>query len=296
MRWKALILVFLAAVFGAASPSIIQKMRKKMHPSTLQKIQVKETFRGEEKPFVFLICSYNNEKYYEKNLHSALEQDYRNYRIVYIDDCSTDQTYALVSEYIKKYPERKVELIRNPVNQGMMSNAYHAINRMKNEEIVIFLDGDDWLPHDQVLKILNTAYQNPDVWLTYGQHLEYPNSMVGFCKPLRKKDFLGDIRKQDFIFSHLKTAYAGLFKQIKKEDLELDGRFVSMAPDVAFMYPMLEMARDHAFFLSNILYVYNMENPAAEWRRNLAMQDTIAKVIQARKPYKMLSLAPWETQ
>ena len=294
MKWKNFLFLVLAIGVGASVSVFSRKLWKKVPSSSLQKMIVKETVQGKEKPFVFLICSYNNEKYYQKNLKTALEQDYENYRVVYIDDCSTDRTYELVSEFIQQYPNRNVELIRNSVNQGMLSNAYHAIHRMKNEEIVVFLDGDDWLPHDQVLKIVNTAYQDPNVWLTYGQHLEYPSSTIGFCKPLKKKELQGDIRKQDFVFTHLKTTYAGLFKKIKREDLEEDGKFVTMASDVAFMYPMLEMSREHTFFLSNILYVYNMENPAAEWRRNLAMQDTIAKVIRTRKPYSLLSHAPWE--
>ncbi len=45
-----------------------------------------------EKPFVFIIASYNNSEWYKNNLDSVFAQDYENYRIIYIDDASPDGT------------------------------------------------------------------------------------------------------------------------------------------------------------------------------------------------------------
>jgi len=41
-----------------------------------------------EKSMVVIIPSYNNESYCEKNLTSVFSQQYENYRVIYIDDCS----------------------------------------------------------------------------------------------------------------------------------------------------------------------------------------------------------------
>ena len=56
----------------------------------------------QEKPIVIVIPSYNNKDWYEKNLKSVLTQNYKNYRIIYLDDVSTDRTGELIKKFIKK--------------------------------------------------------------------------------------------------------------------------------------------------------------------------------------------------
>ena len=68
------------------------------------KIDIKDISRiieGKDKTFVFIISSYNNSQYIKKNLDSILNQTYKLWRIIYIDDHSTDETFNLVNNYIK---------------------------------------------------------------------------------------------------------------------------------------------------------------------------------------------------
>src|SRR5690348_12693937 len=82
----------------------------------------------EQKPFVVVIASYNNESLYEKNLQSVFEQKYDNYRVIYIDDASTDKTYEKVTDYVAKQgKESQVTLIRNAKNRGPTENYYRAV-------------------------------------------------------------------------------------------------------------------------------------------------------------------------
>ena len=53
--------------------------------------------------FVFIITSYNNEQWYKKNLDSIKNQTYKNWRAIYVDDASTDNTYKLVIEYVNNH-------------------------------------------------------------------------------------------------------------------------------------------------------------------------------------------------
>jgi cellulose synthase/poly-beta-1,6-N-acetylglucosamine synthase-like glycosyltransferase len=49
-----------------------------------------------KKSVVVIIPSYNNAEWYDKNLSSVFAQDYQNYKVVYMDDNSDDDTYKLV--------------------------------------------------------------------------------------------------------------------------------------------------------------------------------------------------------
>ena len=137
-----------------------------------------------EKPIVILTTSYNNEKWVEKNLSSVLSQHYSNYRVLYFDDCSTDKTYEEALRIISQYhAQGRVELIRNKEFVGCPAgNWYKAIHSCKDDEIIIHVDGDDWLPHENVLSRINEVYSNSNIWLTYGQ-FKSSNGEMGHCRP-----------------------------------------------------------------------------------------------------------------
>lgn len=130
---------------------------------------------AEELPIVIIVASYNNRNWYTKNLDSIRMQNYTNFRTIYIDDCSTDDTGELVRQYIMEYSlESHVTLIHNSINKGALANQYHTIHDCNDDEVIIIVDGDDWLAHANVLRHINQAYTDPNVWLTYGQFQSYP--------------------------------------------------------------------------------------------------------------------------
>ena len=247
-----------------------------------------------ELEFVIVVPSYNNDAYYERNLNSIASQDYKNFRVIYIDDCSTDHTYQNVKEIIDKCSlGNQVQLIRNSVNHKALYNLYRAIHSCKNDEIVVLLDGDDWFENEHVLRDLNAYYQNSDMWMSYGQYVRYPDHQKGMCAPVTKK-FLqkAKMRANKWQYSHLRTFYAGLFKRIALADLIEDGAFYSSAWDLAIMLPMMEMAREHVYFTPEVSYVYNYETPLTDAKIRLAEQERIEKVIRKKPVYNSLRVDP----
>ena len=151
------------------------------------------------------------------------------------------------------------------------------------------IDGDDWLPHDRVLQRINQEYQNPDVWLTYGQY-EENNGTEGFCQQIPQRMIRERLyRKFKWVYSHVRTFYAALFKKIKKEDVMYEGDFFRSAYDMAFMFPMLEMASEHIRFIPDILYIYNVDNPLADNKVDRPLQARCDGEIRRRDLYEPLS-------
>lgn len=237
-----------------------------------------------DKPFVVIVPSYNNEKWCDKNLSSITEQNYSNFRVIYVNDASKDNTLKIAQKY-KALSKVPFQIIDNPVNLGALQNIYNAVQTCRDEEIVVLVDGDDWLAHDMVLNRLNQAYANPDIWITYGQHIYYPSYKKGHCRKMLKKP----IRKQDWVFSHVKTFQAGLFKKIQKNDFLQDEKFFSMASDLAFMYPMLEMAiNGHIYFMEDVLYIYNRSSPINDDKLDRKHQLLCESIIRKKRAYKAL--------
>ena len=121
------------------------------------------------KPMVIVIPSYNNRQWYRQNLASVCAQAYDNFRAIYVDDGSSDQTGALVARFIEDHAVgHRIQLIRNTVRVGALENLYRSIHACDDQEIVILLDGDDWLAHPRVLQTTQCGLRRPplldDVW------------------------------------------------------------------------------------------------------------------------------------
>ena len=215
-----------------------------------------------EKRIVIVSAGYNNKKYYQRMLDSVFSQKYKNWHLMYVDDCSSDGTGGLVEEYInKKGFADKVTFIKNTQHLGSaIANQYTMIHKCEATDVIAILDADDWFANANVLSRVNQEYADPSIWLTYGQFIQYPSGDRGFCYPM-PEDIVqrNAFRKHTHLPSHLRTFYAGLFKKIKKEDLMIDGEFLQMTGDLAAMLPMIEMACDHFKFIPEVLLVYNAE-------------------------------------
>jgi glycosyltransferase involved in cell wall biosynthesis len=245
------------------------------------------------KSFVIIIPSYNNSRWYRKNLQSAISQNYSNFRIVYTDDHSSDNTGNLVGEFLKENDKTGlVKLIKNNNRIGSLNNLYNMIHSCDDNEIIVTLDGDDWFPHSDVLSTLNVVY-NDDVWMTYGQYRSYPDNRIGCSKQI-PIDVINNCsyRSYQWCSSHLRTFYAWLFKLIKKEDLQHNGKFYPMAWDLPMMFPMLEMSGHHHRFLNEVLYIYNYDSPINDAKVNLALQEGLEAVARSKQKYELLNNRP----
>lgn len=246
----------------------------------------------EEKPFVLIIPSYNNSAFVEKNLRSVFSQNYQNYRVIYIDDNSSDDTFSKTKKILAElHQEKRTTLIHNPQNQGALANIYNAIHTCKDQEIIVLIDGDDFLAHEKVLEILNQNYSDGNVWMTYGNFLDYPSyrQTPTVCKELPQMVIKKNhYRTHEWVTSHLRTFYASLFKKIHLDDLIYRGRFYPMGWDLAFMMPMLEMSGKHTRFIKEILYLYNRQNPLSDHRINFPFQQQCANHIRTKDTYNSL--------
>lgn len=81
-----------------------------------------------------------------------------------------------------------------------------------------------------------------------------------------------------------------LWKKILPEDLkDENGKFWSVAGDLAFMFPMLEMSgEEHYRFLPETNYIYNESNPINDHKVNLNKVMTTVNKIRNKKEYQKL--------
>mgnify|MGYP003662088846 CR=1 FL=1 len=238
--------------------------------------------------FTIIIPTYNCISWVTKNLDSVCSQKYDNYDIIYVDDASPDGTASAVKTYLNSSPFSKENftLIENPFNKGKMENMFEAVRQAKDNTIVVVVDGDDWLAHDQVLATLNKIYQNRPIWMTSGSYQVTPTNEI--VRPAIDGSYWnGNMRLKSWQFSHLGTFRKELFCKIKRKDLmNKRGEFWSTTSDQAMMWPMAEMCGpEHFRVVNDVLYIYNRLNPLSDDRVNRRDQLLTEQVIRNKTPY-----------
>lgn len=251
------------------------------------------SLQGREKPeFAVVIPSYNNERFCTQNLESVFNQTYTRWKLYYIHDAHKDNTEEKVHKLIRSWGmQDKCIEISNAKRQGALQNIYETIHKISPDTIVITIDGDDRLAHKNVFEQIASIYMNnKKVWMTHGSYITEPPGHLVRSAPipapiLKRRAF----RSYRFVTSHLRTFYARLFQLIKLEDLQYKDEFFPMAGDLAFMFPMLEMAaKGHIYFVKDTLYIYNASNPLNDFRVDQKFQLKLNKYIRALKPYAPL--------
>ena len=131
--------------------------------------------------FKIIIPFYNVEKWIKFCIRSVKAQNYKNFQCILIDDLSTDNTVEIIDEEIKN--DSRFKLVRNTDKSFALKNIYDAIiiSQPNPEDIIVTLDGDDWLMNKQVLQKLNDCYNKHQCWMTYGSYVEYPSKRVDKC-------------------------------------------------------------------------------------------------------------------
>ena len=94
---------------------------------------------------------YNCERSVEKALASALEQSYRNFECLVIDNASTDSTL----DRVMAFNDCRIRTLRNATNIGAIANENRCILEAKGE-LIQFLHGDDWLLPDCLSRLVPT--------------------------------------------------------------------------------------------------------------------------------------------
>lgn len=87
-----------------------------------------------------IMPSYNCGTYVEQTIHSVQAQTYQNWEIIFMDDCSKDDTIKLLSELREK--DTRIKLFQNYSNSGAAISRNTALREAKGRWIA-FLDSDD---------------------------------------------------------------------------------------------------------------------------------------------------------
>lgn len=115
-----------------------------------------------------VICSYNNEKYIARAIRSCLKQSLSKskYEIVVVDDCSTDNSRAV----IESFGDRIVPIFLE--QNGGVANASNVGIKKALGKYIIRVDSDDYINENTLLMMSEILNWNKDIGFVYADHLK----------------------------------------------------------------------------------------------------------------------------
>lgn len=245
--------------------------------------------------FVVIVALYNMGQWLEQTIQSIRGQSYGNFRCLLGDDMSTDNSAEVIAEAIRNDP--RFELIRHREKKFSMGNIATLIDiaRPDDEDVIVLVDGDDYLAHPHVLQKLANIYKEYGCWMTHGSYRGIKAAEKDLICQAYPPDILhsGNFRKVKWRASHLKTFKYKLWKKIRPEAftiteeefnrarwralwsgrirtwlnwlkirhtdlIDASGRYIRRCDDKAFTFPMLEMAGPKVQFIDEILYIFRI--------------------------------------
>jgi glycosyltransferase involved in cell wall biosynthesis len=242
--------------------------------------------------FKVVITSYNNVKWVEPCLASIINQTDKDWEILFVDDYSTDGTFEAAREIARDYPNIKV--YQNTANRSKaFSFFFYTKKDLLDDDVLVFLDGDDWLADEFVLEKVRKRYEE-GAWLTYSKFINYPTGIIGYPQGTEYSEEVKQsrlYRRDLWRPSHLKTMKGFLWKAIDTEDFKDKEEWIRFADDLVFMFAALEMTpSEKVGFMDEVLYVYN----ASDENQIRTISDATNQLnketeirIRNRKPYEL---------
>ena len=135
-----------------------------------------------------IIPVYNVEKYLRRCIDSIVYQKTNfKYEIIAIDDCSSDNSFKILSEYEKKF--KNFHLIKNDVNCKLSIARKNGIDKSIGK-YVMHVDSDDWIIENSLQKIYDIifSFNIPEIIVFYF----FVEDSIGFIK---KVDIINQTKK-----------------------------------------------------------------------------------------------------
>ena len=262
--------------------------------------------------FAVVIPAYNAQNYLPELYTTLLEQTYKNFLVITIDDCSQDETGAVADEYVETFHQAGIEMVAHhkTVNEGLSAARNTGIDiaiYAGGCDYILFLDADDTVSVDLLAVLAEkircaNSEDAPDM-LIYGFSEDYysPNGELTYSKEIRCDEaYLKRQGSEDEAFKNipymvklseleastmLGYAWNKAYKLALLDRYNLLFEAVVHIEDIVFNLAFLEHA-DSFCVIDEILYHYRNANQTRLTKKHLPNYMR----LQKRRVYEFLRL------
>jgi glycosyltransferase involved in cell wall biosynthesis len=160
-----------------------------------------------KKPLVsVLMPNYNCENYLPEAIESILNQTYRNFEFIIVDDSSTDNSWKIIQDYVKK--DKRIRAFRNEKNSGVTVTLNNGLKHCKGE-FIARMDSDDFVSSSRFERQISLLERkNADICSTNLCFVSSNGAIIG------KRNYSDDISKVIFFESPICHASVLMKKEL----------------------------------------------------------------------------------
>jgi len=230
---------------------------------------------GPQKRIVIISPFWNAENYIQKHILSVAQQEYNNYIHVLIDDASTDNSYQVAKATIDSLPDTiksKFRLIKNNENIGAIANQIAGISHCTPNDIVMLLDGDDWLINNNTIFHYYNDLYSQGYEFTYGSMWSVVDNipLISQDYPIKvkkNKSYRSHLFNWKIPYTHLRTCLANHFLTLDTNKFKVDGKWMKSGHDNPLFYELIERVDPEKIYCNKeIVCNYNDANPLNDYK------------------------------
>lgn len=144
-----------------------------------------------------LMPAYNAEKYIGEAIDSILNQSFKDFEFIIIDDCSLDKTWKIIKKYQRK--DKRIVALKNTNNLKICQTLNRGIKEAKGKYIVR-MDADDWSFPDRIKKQFEYMDHNKKVAISGGSMIICNSNLKAYARRSYPSEDM-QLRKIIFRFS-----------------------------------------------------------------------------------------------
>lgn len=169
---------------------------------------------------------YNGEKYLKEAIESILNQTYRDFEFLIIDDGSTDSS----ADIVRSYSDSRIRFVQNETNIKIAATRNKGIELAKGEYIIP-MDCDDISLPERIEKLVNFMEKNPEVGVCGAFYEEFGENVPS--KIVKNPTNSDDIKAALFFFCAIPNVACIIRKKyLNKYNLRYDNQFRFLAEDL----------------------------------------------------------------
>ena len=115
------------------------------------------TLQNQTPDISVIVPVYNVERYVEGSINSILEQTFKDFEVIVVDDASPDRSIDICEQLARS--DRRIKIVRHEFNQGLGAARNTGMEHARGK-YVCFLDSDDVLVKDALEKFYRIAEEN----------------------------------------------------------------------------------------------------------------------------------------
>jgi glycosyltransferase involved in cell wall biosynthesis len=174
-----------------------------------------ENLQKELAPVSVIIPNWNHAAYLQQRIESVLEQTYKNFELIILDDCSTDNSREIIERYREDI--RVSHIVYNEINSGSPFKQWQKGIDLAKGDYIWIAESDDYADERFLEKLIPPFRNNPGTGIVFcGSYWIDDKNNIGNDLSVYHEDFISDgkneIKRAMVKFNSIQNVSSVLFK------------------------------------------------------------------------------------